>query len=317
MSNNLSPSYPLNSIAHLSSLGKAISVDVSTLVEVSACASLYYRQNKPNEKGRITYTVLQPLKKIQVSIKKNILDNVVFPNYLHAFIKNQTIKTNARVHLNKKNIINIDIKKFFDNCSEAHILKIWMSFFKFPKKIAKILTLLTTVDNKLAQGSSTSPGLSNLIFWKEESKLVKTLSQIGLSYSRYADDITVSANKSLDKKEKKYVIEKVNAMLAKNEFTFARKKIHIYDPSEAMIVTGQIVNSKEISISKKHIANVSAAIYQIDKKKDKVTPEEFDRLKQSIQGRVNYIKQYKCKKGAILESRLKKIDENEGLILKK
>ena len=84
-----------------------------------------------------------------------------------------------------------------------------------------------------------------------------------------------------------------------------------------MIVTGQIVNGKEVTLCKKYIANVRAAIHQLGENKDKLTLEEFNKLKKTIQGKVNYIKKYNGKKGAFLESYLKKINDAEEFILKK
>ncbi|BBB14729.1 putative RNA-directed DNA polymerase [Candidatus Rickettsiella viridis] len=303
MSIVLSSFYPYKPISRLDSLAKVLSVDVSALEKIASLASSYYRENKLKN-NRITYTVLSPLKEIQEKIKKNLLDKVVWAYYLHSYIKKRNTKTNATAHLFKKALFNKDIKKYFDNCKEKHIYNVWSKFFNFTDNVASILTKLTIRNGELPQGSCTSPSLSNLIFWKDEPRLVSEFNKIGLAYTRYADDISVSSkNKKLDKV---YIIGKIYGMFSKNGFKPAREKHKIYNSSEKMVVNGQTVNSKNVTLDKKYILKVRSYIYKLEKRINTLTKSEFDIDYQSILGKINYIKQYN-KKGLGLESRLNKL----------
>jgi RNA-directed DNA polymerase len=69
----------------------------------------------------------------------------------------------------------------------------------FPKTISYYLSNLCTYNNQLPQGAPTSPALANLAAKKLDYRidlLLKKLNNKDLcfSYSRYADDITVSFN---------------------------------------------------------------------------------------------------------------------------
>ena len=57
----------------------------------------------------------------------------------------------------------------------------------------------------LAQGSPTSPKLSNLILINLDKRLTGLANKYGLNYSRYADDITFSGNIVQLKRIKKIV----------------------------------------------------------------------------------------------------------------
>lgn len=311
MTNNLSAFYPFGSIAHLKSLAKVLDFDVSELKRIAISAPDYYLQNSINKKGRITYRVLQPLKKIQTKIKINLLDKVTYPNYLHAYTKKHSPVTNAKVHLAKKILVNEDIEKYFDNCTEKHVFNVWKLFFKFPSEIALILTSLTTLNGRLPQGASTSPCLSNLIFWKYEPALVKDFITMGLTYTRYGDDISISSSKVLSKEDMKNIISKLYGMLFKNNLKPKRKKHKISTSGDRMLVNGQIVNGSKVSLGKnaegKDFAlSVRAAIHKIDSTKCNLSPDEFFKNILSILGKINRIAQYNKNKSAALKRQLYK-----------
>lgn len=317
MTNNFSASYPFEPIAHLKSLAKVLCCDVPELRRVASSASSYYLQNGIDKKGRITYRVSQPLKNIQAKIKINLLGKVIYPAYLHAYKKKHNSITNAKAHLNKKILINEDIAKYFDNCKEEHIFNIWKIFFNFSPEVSRLLTYLTTFNGILPQGTTTSPCLSNLIFWKHEPILVSNFASAGLTYTRYGDDISISSDKMLSDNDKTSIISKLYGMLIKNNLKPKRKKHKIYTSRGRMLVNGQIVNGAKVNLGKndegKDFAlNVRAAIHKINRTKCDLTPEELFEKLQSIVGKINHIAQYSETKSTILKSQLQKAICNDN-----
>ncbi|WP_223154408.1 reverse transcriptase domain-containing protein, partial [Campylobacter concisus] len=79
----------------------------------------------PKKSGgyRTIHAPKKELKKIQKSIVFKILDHIretekdkhIKTNISHAFEKGKSIITNAKIHRNKKFILNIDLKDFFDS----------------------------------------------------------------------------------------------------------------------------------------------------------------------------------------------------------
>lgn len=63
------------------------------------------------------------------------------------------------------------------------------------KKISYALTSLCTVNGALPQGAPTSPTLSNLVCLRLDQRIGKYCENKALTYTRYADDITISGNK--------------------------------------------------------------------------------------------------------------------------
>ena len=112
----------------------------------------------------------------------------------------------------KKTVIRLDISAFFESVDAIEIKKLWQYFFHFPLSISKLLTQLTTHQEYLPRGAPSSTPLANLIFWDVEPKLVGRLEQASLTYSRYVDDITISASRKLSNDKIGWVIGQVYGM---------------------------------------------------------------------------------------------------------
>ncbi len=312
MSDNLSALYPYNRVAKLYTIEKALGVNILLLREIILHINSYYYQNPPDNKGRITHSVREPLKTIQKKIKNFFLDKVIYPPYLHAYIKKRSPITNAQAHLNKKKLINEDISKFFDNCNARLVFNICRCFFNFSIEVAKLLTQLTTLNGKLPQGTQTSPSLSNLIFWKDEPILVEKLEKMELTYTRYGDDITVSLNKNSISQDQTKIIASIYGMMFKNQLKPKRKKHKIYNSANRMLVNGQIVNSTRVTLGKNvegkdYLLNVRAAIHNLEKTQAELTMIERENKYQSILGKLNHIQRYNSKKATDLKIRLEKV----------
>lgn len=74
------------------------------------------------------------------------------------------IAENARNHIGKKFVLNIDLKDFFSNISGKRVKELFDSeYFIFPESIATAFSLLVIYQGKLPTGSPTSPVNSNFI----------------------------------------------------------------------------------------------------------------------------------------------------------
>lgn len=167
------------------------------------------------------------LKYLQRWILKNILEKVASHDSCKGFDKETSIKQNADTHLKSKAILKMDLLRFYDSINEKRVYGIFKGLGYHPNlavSLAKLCTIIpdemfiSSFRNKenelkeyilsknegvLAQGSPTSPKLSNLITVNLDNRLTGLANKNGLNYSRYADDITFSGNlKQLHKVKK-------------------------------------------------------------------------------------------------------------------
>jgi len=78
----------------------------------------------------------------------------------------------------------------------------------YNREISSLLTNLCVFKGRLPQGAPTSPKLANLVSAKLDARIHGYAGPKGIVYTRYADDITLSAQ-SVQKLEKK-VIKRLN-----------------------------------------------------------------------------------------------------------
>ncbi|MHB9342175.1 reverse transcriptase domain-containing protein, partial [Fusobacterium polymorphum] len=86
-------------------------------------------------------------------------------NISHGFVKERNIITNAKIHKNKKIVLNLDLKDFFDSFHFGRIKGFFEKNkdFKFSPELATLIAQLACYNGKLPQGAPSSPLITNLI----------------------------------------------------------------------------------------------------------------------------------------------------------
>ncbi|MGM0609357.1 MAG: reverse transcriptase domain-containing protein [Candidatus Muiribacteriota bacterium] len=186
------------------------------------------------------------------------------PKPVHGFIKSENdctknIISNAKQHVRKKIVINVDIENFFDTINFGRVRGMFLSKpFEVDEKIATRLAQLISHDNKLPQGAPTSPIVSNIICKRLDHQLIKIAKQYKLTYTRYADDITFSTNKIDIDIEK--VITNIEQIINSNGFSINNDKTRVQRANHTQIVTGLKVN-KKVNIRKKYKQQIRSMLY--------------------------------------------------------
>lgn len=216
-----------------------------------------YKIKKRNCKYRTIYEPNSMLKQIQKQILINILNNKSISKYAKAYHKGISLKDNAIPHINKKIILKLDIKNFFENISFLDVYNSCFSIEYFPKSVGFILTYLCTYDNHLTQGSPTSAYISNLIMKEFDEEIGNWCNINDISYTRYSDDMTFSGNFNPSE-----LIIKIRKMLYKLGLELNNDKIHIVNKSQSQNVTKIIVNEK-LQVNAKYRNKIRQEIYYI------------------------------------------------------
>jgi hypothetical protein len=215
--------YPYKAIQSVRSLAAALQVSEKFLLEIAGCASDLYIGPIPQKKRdggvRYVYDTKPRLKLLLKRINNIFFKKVKFPSFLKGSLKNQTPIKNAGEHLGCKTLIQEDIKSFYDNINREHVKLIWLNLFKFSEEVSDVLTSLVTRNGIVQQGSPTSSYIANLVFFKHEINLKNQLEDLGIKYTRYIDDVTLSSKEVLDKKIKDFACNKIIGMIKGYGFT--------------------------------------------------------------------------------------------------
>ncbi|MGY4435241.1 RNA-directed DNA polymerase [Bradyrhizobium sp. F1.13.1] len=114
----------------------------------------------------------------------------------HGFRKAHSIITNAKPHIKRRHVLNLDIEDFFPSFNFGRVRGFFIrnNDFKLHPNVATIIAQIACHNNELPQGAPTSPIISDLIAHLLDIRLVQLAKANTCSYSRYADDITFSTN---------------------------------------------------------------------------------------------------------------------------
>lgn len=312
----------------LENLRKTIGIDKKYFYKV-----LYFRDNlykqisipKRNGKQRKLDVPELALKGMQRWILDNILYKVPVESNATGFIPSKSIISNAAPHLKKRYIVKMDIKDFFPSITFNKIKNIFLGL-GMSESISDSLTNICTFQNQLPQGAPTSPYLANLVCIDMDKRISALCKKKKLTYTRYADDITISGDESVS-----WVISIVNNIAKDYNFYLNDDKTVILKPGDRKRVTGIIVNEK-LSVPKSISKDLRKNIYFIKKYGLK---NHFDFLINSLEdekqempkflsstehyilhlyGTANYIKMIEVEKGITLFNQLNSIlSESENI----
>jgi hypothetical protein len=174
----------------------------------------------------------------------------------HGFRRRRSIATNARLHRQKRFVFNVDLENFFGSFNFGRVRGFFIAdrHFRLDPAVATAIAQIACFKNGLPQGSPCSPVISNLIGHVMDIHLVSLARTAGVTYTRYADDLTFSTNRPEFPKQiavfcaGKYPKWEAGSSLkhitAHSGFALNEQKTRMQYCDERQMVTGLVVNVK-------------------------------------------------------------------------
>lgn len=252
--------------------------------------SHYARFTMPKKAGgeRVISAPMPRLKKAQRWVLDQILARVTPHDAAHGFRDGRSIVSNATPHLRAGVVVNLDLQDFFPSVDYRRVRGVFRAL-GYGDAFSTVLALLCTeaeVDainldgqryfvargpRKLPQGAPTSPALTNLLCRRLDRRLAAVAARSGFVYTRYADDLTFSANPltSSDGEAPRLpdvgrLLRRVHFVVAAEGFRVHPKKTRILRRSRKQEVTGIVVNDK-LSVDRATLRRFRALLFQIEK----------------------------------------------------
>lgn len=243
---------------------------------------------KKSGKDRIINAPNKELKSILRSL--NFVFQCLYDSHENAtgFVSNKSIVDNAKKHIRQNYVYNIDLKDFFHSFDIYRIKfglikEIWgiqnigkykeenLEGYEIIEELAFLMAKLCThpikidgeLKNVLPQGSPTSPTLTNILCKKLDRRLTGFANRFGVTYTRYADDITFSSlhNVYTDdafNKELKRIIEEDQQLIINP------KKTRLQKTGYRQEATGLIVNDK-VNVRRRYVKQIRMWLYYWEK----------------------------------------------------
>lgn len=235
---------PIGSVA---SLARALGMEESRLMSVSACPETFYRGpitvSRAGRKPRETYSPHGPLLDVQRRILDRILRNVDYPPYLMGGLPARSYVQNARRHEGAAVVFGQDVESFFPSISTQRVESIFKYVFHFAPEVAALLAKLCCRNGALVQGAPTSTHLSNLALYREEPQLEALAREAGFTYTRFVDDIHLSSATRVGRRSLATIVGELRSALERQGHRPKRAKQFVATQRCAIKVHGLNVNS--------------------------------------------------------------------------
>lgn len=248
-------------------LAKALGISLSRLRWLSfhrrgATLVHYHRYGIPKKSGGIrAISAPKPaLADCQRWIFEHIIGRLPVTEYAHGFVEGRSCVSNARAHVGRKVLLNLDLKEFFPSIRFSRVRGLYKAF-GYSGMVATLLALLCTEpprvagaiagdprqrvfhvalgERSLPQGACTSPAITNLICKRLDHRLAGLARRFGFNFTRYADDLSFSGD---ERGAVGRLLGAVRHVLKSEGFVEHPEKTQIMGSGRRQEVTGLTVN---------------------------------------------------------------------------
>lgn len=284
-----------------------------TIEKILEQKDLHYRSYpivKSNGKQRWIDAPDEELKAIQANILYLFLYLFTTHHAAMGFRIGIGVADGAKVHLPNNTLLCMDLSNFFPSIKKERVLtlvnhllrrlekRLWK--FTYTAEDAEYLTEILVCKGRVPQGAPTSPALANLIAIMLDTKLSQLAEHNGLTYTRYADDLSFShPDSTYDIYER---IPEIIDIIREERFKVNYKKTRVTRPHKRMVVTGVVVNDK-LSVPKYQWRNFRARLHNLSRDKVTISAEEY----QQLRGYVEWIRSLNPHRGEQFLKSLSKI----------
>ncbi|EKN3600675.1 retron St85 family RNA-directed DNA polymerase [Yersinia proxima] len=228
----------------------------------------YNKFSVPKKNGgtRVIYQPQKELKLIQRVLHDDFLKKIIAHPACSAYCDGSSVKKNAERHKSNKYLLRLDFVDFFKSITSNDVLH-----FLADNKLhndwtthdTELFLKLVCFKGRLTMGGVTSPILSNLVCNNLDVAINDISISLGITYSRYADDIYLSTNNPnilfcMPGK----VISLLRSIEYPNYLILNTKKTNHSSKKNKMMITGLILtNDGEVSLGRKKKREIKTLVY--------------------------------------------------------
>ena len=251
---------------------------------------------------------------------------------VHGFVsgRKRSIVSNAHQHVGRRWVLNVDLKDYFETIHFGRIKgRLMAPPYRYSEEIAQFVAHIACIPtrkvveghgretNVLVAGGALAPILSNIVSDRLDGELARYCRKLGCTYSRYADDITISSNRKtfpskigrLSDPDDYQAFELATALekiIKENGFTVNPTKTRLLGRGVQQEVTGLVVNER-VNVRRRFVRDVRAMLYDWEtngldaasdkhfshKRPDRGRLCEAHDFQWVVRGKIEFIKQVK------------------------
>ncbi len=299
---NVNPSLPpILTLGHLAHLTGVRYSDLRNWVsrEIADPYKIFRIKKRPLRTTKAGFrTICVPdrkLAEVQSWISRNVLSYGRTNSASKAFAPGSTLMAAVQPHCGSRWLIKVDVRRFFESISEISVYKAFRrlgyqplvsleltrlctrvgpasrSHFtarwvrRAPKYVATIYRYAAQRFGHLPQGAPTSPMLANLVMLDADAELSTIARAHGLTYTRYADDLTFSTLRAdFDRQEATHVIKLIYRTLGRFGLEPNFAKTQVVPPRARKIVLGLLADSAEPRLTREFKSKMRQHLHYLE-----------------------------------------------------
>lgn len=226
----------------------------------------------PKRKAGEFRTIAQPareVKALQYWVMKHVLNRFSVHPAATGYRNGLNIADNARHHVNSRFLLKLDFENFFPSIKSTDFrLYIEKHAPQFTHAEVEALSRILfwnpkrTNDMCLSIGAPSSPLMSNILLRDFDDQVANFCSAFEVSYTRYADDLSFSANVSENLRQVEVKVNRLCEGLESPKLTLNREKTVRVSKKRSRRVTGLVLtNDGRVSLGRDYKRRVRSSVH--------------------------------------------------------
>jgi len=296
---SLPPILTLRHLSYLSGVSYRYLRQVVSREEIDPYKTFRIRK-RPRRDGRARFRVICVPNFDLAEVQRWVASKVLARGRPHsastAFAPGSRLVDAARPHCGSRWIVKVDVRRFFESVTEISAYRAfrrlgyqplvslelarlctrvgppsklrrrrrWIRLA--PQSVAKIENYAVPRLGHLPQGAPTSPMLANLTMCEADADLAKVAESAGMTYTRYADDLTFSTIRpSFDRDDAQALIKQVYRILGRFGLEPNLAKTQVVPPRARKIVLGLLVDQDTPRLSREFKNKMRMHLYYLER----------------------------------------------------
>ncbi|WP_204912074.1 reverse transcriptase domain-containing protein [Microlunatus spumicola] len=334
--------WPVPELPDLPALADALELPLDQLVWVADTHGLQRRTpdgpfhvyrhrwvERPGAAPRLLEVPTPLLRAVLRRVLDRILVWVPVHPAVHGFVRGRSAVTHAANHVGAESVVCLDLRAFFASITVNRVNGLFRGL-GYPEPVAWALACLCTHptprvalagmpgggsassrawlraglrSRHLPQGAPTSPALANLAGFTLDRRLAGLAAATGLTYSRYADDLTFSGPRV----DQGRFVSLVGAVVRDEGFALNPPKTRIRSAQQRQEVTGLVVNDR-VNVPRAYHDQLRAVLHDATRNGPAAANRQaHPDFRSHLEGRVGWVESVNPVRGRRLRAQLEAV----------
>lgn len=275
------------------------------------------------------------LKALQRTLLHRIVDRIPTHDAAHGFVRGRSVHTHASPHVQKCVVMRFDLEDFFASVAAPRVYGVFRTC-GYADEVARVLTALCTHRTPhstlllgpkaqsvadlairaktsarlralhLPQGAPTSPALANLVAFRLDARLAGAARALGVDYTRYADDITLSGDAAFSARGRRFQTF-TTRVVHEEGFALNLRKTRLMTAGRRQEVVGLVVNRRP-SVRREVLDALRATLHNCATQGPASQNHAgHGNFREHLQGRVSWVEAVSPEKGRKIRAMFERI----------